>query len=61
MKLQEAFYPFGAHYGLVFSNKIQRGVDMPKANVQGLNLYYEVRGSGYPLVLIRGLGSNADH
>ena len=25
MKLQEAFYPFGAHYGLVFSNNIQRG------------------------------------
>ncbi len=34
---------------------------MPKANVQGVNLYYEVHGSGYPLVLIRGLSSNADH
>lgn len=34
---------------------------MPKANVQGINLYYEVYGSGYPLILIRGLGSNADH
>jgi pimeloyl-ACP methyl ester carboxylesterase len=34
---------------------------MPKANVQGINLYYEVHGSGYPLILIRGLGSNADH
>jgi pimeloyl-ACP methyl ester carboxylesterase len=34
---------------------------MPKANVQGNNLYYEVHGSGYPLILIRGLGSNADH
>jgi 3-oxoadipate enol-lactonase len=35
---------------------------MPKANIQGnMNLYYEVHGSGYPLILIRGLGSNADH
>ncbi|TSA47661.1 MAG: alpha/beta fold hydrolase [Deltaproteobacteria bacterium] len=34
---------------------------MPKANVQGINLYYEIQGSGYPLILIRGLGSNADH
>ena len=34
---------------------------MPKAMVQGINLYYEVNGSGYPLVLIRGLASNADH
>ena len=29
---------------------------MPKASVQGINLYYEVHGSGYPLILIRGLG-----
>jgi 3-oxoadipate enol-lactonase len=35
--------------------------DMPKVAVQGIHLYYEVHGSGYPLVLIRGLGSNADH
>jgi 3-oxoadipate enol-lactonase len=34
---------------------------MPKARVQGINFYYEIHGSGYPLVLIRGLGSNADH
>jgi 3-oxoadipate enol-lactonase len=34
---------------------------MPKAMVQGINLYSEVHGSGYPLVLIRGLASNADH
>ena len=34
---------------------------MPKAMVQGINLYYEVHGYGYPLVLIRGLASNADH
>ena len=34
---------------------------MPKAKVKDINLYYEVQGSGYPLVLIRGLASNADH
>lgn len=34
---------------------------MPKASLPGINLYYEVHGSGYPLILIRGLGSNADH
>ena len=34
---------------------------MPKVKVQGIDLYYEVHGSGYPMVLIRGLGSNADH
>jgi len=34
---------------------------MPKVKVQGIELYYEVHGAGSPLVLIRGLGSNADH
>jgi 3-oxoadipate enol-lactonase len=34
---------------------------MPKAKVKDINLYYEVHGSGYPLILIRGLASNADH
>jgi len=34
---------------------------MPKVKAQGIDLYYEVHGAGYPLVLIRGLGSNADH
>lgn len=34
---------------------------MPKANLKDINLYYEVHGSGYPLILIRGLASNADH
>jgi hypothetical protein len=28
---------------------------MPKAMLPGVNLYYEVHGSGYPLVLLRGL------
>jgi 3-oxoadipate enol-lactonase len=39
---------------------MEEGV-MPKAAVQDVRLYYEVHGSGTPLVLIRGLGSNADH
>jgi len=34
---------------------------MPKVKVKDINLYYEVHGSGYPLILIRGLASNADH
>ncbi|MBW1819485.1 MAG: alpha/beta hydrolase [Deltaproteobacteria bacterium] len=34
---------------------------MPNANVNGLDLYYEVHGEGEPLILIRGFGSNADH
>lgn len=34
---------------------------MPKVNVNGINIYYEIHGSGYPLILIRGLSSNADH
>ena len=29
---------------------------MPEALVNGVNLYYETRGSGFPLVLIAGLG-----
>jgi 3-oxoadipate enol-lactonase len=32
-----------------------------QANVGDTGLYYEIFGEGYPLVLIRGLGSNADH
>jgi pimeloyl-ACP methyl ester carboxylesterase len=34
---------------------------MPEAIVQNRRIYYESHGQGYPLVLIRGLGSNADH
>jgi pimeloyl-ACP methyl ester carboxylesterase len=34
---------------------------MPKAIVQDMEIYYDVQGAGFPLVLIRGLGSNADH
>ena len=34
---------------------------MPRAKVQDIELYYEIHGKGYPIVLIRGLGSNADH
>jgi pimeloyl-ACP methyl ester carboxylesterase len=31
---------------------------MPLARIQGLEVYYEVRGSGEPLLLIHGLGSS---
>ena len=34
---------------------------MPLAKIGDINLYYELHGTGYPLVLIRGFGSNADH
>lgn len=34
---------------------------MPWKKIKGLDLYYEIHGMGFPLVLIRGLGSNADH
>jgi pimeloyl-ACP methyl ester carboxylesterase len=34
---------------------------MPEINVGETSLYYEIHGEGRPLVMIRGLGSNADH
>jgi len=34
---------------------------MPEVKVRDIAFYYETCGEGYPLVLIRGLGSNADH
>ncbi len=34
---------------------------MPEAIVKNRRIYYEIHGQGYPLVLIRSLGSNADH
>lgn len=34
---------------------------MPTVRINDINLYYEVSGAGDPLILIRGLGSNADH
>ncbi len=34
---------------------------MPKIRVQGIDLYYEIHGEGAPLIMIRGLGSTADH
>ena len=33
---------------------------MPKG-LQGIDLYYEIHGEGVPLIMIRGLGSTADH
>lgn len=34
---------------------------MPVAKIGSHSLYYEIIGQGHPLVLIRGVGSNADH
>lgn len=34
---------------------------MATCTIEGRTLYYELNGNGPPLVLIRGLGSNADH
>ena len=34
---------------------------MPVARTENLNMYYEIIGQGQPLVMIRGIGSNADH
>lgn len=34
---------------------------MPYASLTDVRLYYESHGTGFPLVLIRGFGSNADH
>ncbi len=39
----------------------QEEFSMPHRQSDGLNIYYEVHGQGTPLVMIRGLGSNADH
>jgi pimeloyl-ACP methyl ester carboxylesterase len=33
---------------------------MPKVKVNDINLYYEIHSDGFPLLLIRGLGSNID-
>ncbi|MGC8605188.1 MAG: alpha/beta fold hydrolase [Desulfomonilaceae bacterium] len=34
---------------------------MPYEQLGNVKIYYEVQGAGTPLVMIRGLGSNADH
>ncbi len=34
---------------------------MSEAKIRDITFYYDTHGEGYPLVLIRGLGSNADH
>ena len=34
---------------------------MPVAKIESHSLYYEIIGQGYPLVMIRGVGSNVDH
>jgi pimeloyl-ACP methyl ester carboxylesterase len=38
-----------------------KGDNMPEVVKNDLKIYYESHGRGYPLILIRGLGSNADH
>jgi pimeloyl-ACP methyl ester carboxylesterase len=39
----------------------EKGLPMPEMINGDLKLYYESHGQGDPLILIRGLGSNADH
>ncbi|MCS7114224.1 MAG: alpha/beta fold hydrolase [Nitrososphaerota archaeon] len=34
---------------------------MPKIKVNDVNLYYEIRGHGFPFVMITGLGGNIDY
>ncbi|MEM3703331.1 MAG: alpha/beta hydrolase, partial [Candidatus Bathyarchaeia archaeon] len=34
---------------------------MPKIKVNDVNLYYEIRGQGFPFVMITGLGGNIDY
>lgn len=31
---------------------------MPKVKINGVNLYYEIQGDGFPLLLIQGLSEN---
>jgi pimeloyl-ACP methyl ester carboxylesterase len=33
---------------------------MPKVRVNGIQIYYEVHGEGFPLVMVQGLGANLD-
>lgn len=33
---------------------------MPHARANGIDIYYELRGEGYPLVMIMGLSGNVD-
>ena len=33
---------------------------MPKVKVNDIHMYYEVKGEGFPLVMIAGLGENLD-
>ncbi len=34
---------------------------MPRIKIDGISIHYEIHGEGFPLILIRGFGSNADH
>ena len=33
---------------------------MPKMRVNDIEIYYEVHGEGFPLVMVHGLGANLD-
>lgn len=33
---------------------------MPKVKVNDINMYYEIHGDGFPIIMIMGLGANAD-
>jgi 3-oxoadipate enol-lactonase len=44
-----------------FSLIIRKGSQLPDVTIADRTIYYESHGEGYPLLLIRGFGSNADH
>ena len=42
---------------LIYNNfKSKEGIQMPKVKVGKLNIYYEIRGKGEPLIILQGLG-----
>ena len=50
---------------IIYEIKAETTVDkvvsiMPKVKVNDIQIYYEGRGRGFPLVMIMGLGANVD-
>ncbi|WAH37883.1 alpha/beta fold hydrolase [Alicyclobacillus dauci] len=39
---------------------MEEAIALPTASIHGADIYYEVQGEGYPLILIMGLGANID-
>jgi pimeloyl-ACP methyl ester carboxylesterase len=39
---------------------LEETISLPKVKVGDLNIYYEIHGNGFPLVMIVGLGANKD-